>query len=206
MAAPTDFPDWATDTNYNGGPDDGTPTKEEPTSGEIANGNVRGIPPSPQKFNWWQGLVGLWVRHLDESRVTALSAHFTVETSATGAWQNLTIITADTGITVSGGNRARLPVGKYAVTWKAKVLTSSTGPNPTVNLDLTVNSGGSTVTYAAPETRPGSTATVYVNCGDTVHIEVVDSDADLVGLTVAASDGTPSLSAAGRMTIVRLSA
>ncbi len=200
------MPEWATSANYNAGPLNGQATRVEPTSGEKANGWWLNQKPPVRKFNWLLGLLCDWAKHLDESRVTALSAHFTVETSATGAWQNLTVVTADTGITVSGGNRARLPVGKYAVTWKAKMLTSSTGSNPTVSLDLTVNSGGSAVTYAASETRPGSTATVYVNCGDTVHIEVVDSDADLVGLTVSASDGTPSLSAAGRLTIVRLNA
>lgn len=66
MPAPSDYPDFATDTNYTNGPDAGTATKIEPSSGELAEGHIREDAPSPQKMNWWQSLVGLWVRWLDE--------------------------------------------------------------------------------------------------------------------------------------------
>lgn len=66
MARPTDFPDFATDTNYTNGPDVGTSTKIEPSAGELAEGHVGGTAPPAQKENWWKNLVGLWVRHVDD--------------------------------------------------------------------------------------------------------------------------------------------
>lgn len=67
MAAPSDFPDWATSENYSSGEHSGEPTKIEPTPGLIAQGHSPGKAPGPQPFNWWRNLVGRWVRHLDAS-------------------------------------------------------------------------------------------------------------------------------------------
>jgi len=57
-----DWPDWAVDTENNGS--DNTPNKVEPTPTKKAKG--WGFPEKPPRgeFNWWQNLVGLWVRQL----------------------------------------------------------------------------------------------------------------------------------------------
>jgi hypothetical protein len=64
MNIPKDLPTWATDQNYTNGPDVGTPTKIVPSSGELAEGNIRGTAPSPQKFNYWQNNVSAWIESL----------------------------------------------------------------------------------------------------------------------------------------------
>jgi len=64
MPAPTKYPDWAT----NGGG-----TVVEPPAGKVAAGWVPSEQPPSGWFNWWQGLVGQWVRWL-ESQTTAATA------------------------------------------------------------------------------------------------------------------------------------
>lgn len=53
MAAPTEYPDWATDETNNLAP---PPSK-------VAEGWVPAEEPPSSWFNWWMNLVGLWVRH-----------------------------------------------------------------------------------------------------------------------------------------------
>jgi hypothetical protein len=55
MPAPTNHPDWATDATNN----------VEPPSGKVAVGWVAGEEPPASWFNWWQNLVGLWIRWFD---------------------------------------------------------------------------------------------------------------------------------------------
>jgi len=74
MAAPTDFPDFSTDTNFTNGPQVGTATKVEPTAGELAEGYVPGTATPAQKMNWWMNLVGRWVRHFADERLPAIDA------------------------------------------------------------------------------------------------------------------------------------
>jgi hypothetical protein len=75
------LPTWATDTNYTNGPDAGTATKVEPSAGELAEGNIRGIPPTAQGFNWWQGKVGEWVAFLSQAPHT-----YVLEAGDSGDW------------------------------------------------------------------------------------------------------------------------
>lgn len=73
---PTDFPTFATNTNYSTGPDNGTATKIAFTGGEIANGNIKGpgYAPNAKKYNWWMNLVGRWVLYIDEKITELLAA------------------------------------------------------------------------------------------------------------------------------------
>ena len=61
MPAPTEYPDWATDETNN----------VEPPDGKKAEGWIPAEEPPSSWFNWWQWIVGLWVRWLD-SQVIAL--------------------------------------------------------------------------------------------------------------------------------------
>lgn len=74
MTQPIDYPDFATDANYTNGPNVGTPTKVTPSAGELAEGNISGTAPSAQKANWWQSLVGLWIRYFSEEKVPEIEA------------------------------------------------------------------------------------------------------------------------------------
>lgn len=56
MPAPTEYPDWATDESNN----------VEPPAGKVAEGWVPSEQPPSSWFNWWQWLVGKWVRWLEE--------------------------------------------------------------------------------------------------------------------------------------------
>ena len=59
MPRPTDHPDWAT------APSDPTDLVRPP-AGRLADGWNPAERPPAQHFNWWQNLVGLWARWLDE--------------------------------------------------------------------------------------------------------------------------------------------
>lgn len=65
MPKPSDLPVWSTDTNYVGGPENGTPTKLEPSGGKQAVGHLPSEFPRPQYMNWWQNLVYLWLAYFD---------------------------------------------------------------------------------------------------------------------------------------------
>lgn len=56
MPAPTEYPDWATDETNN----------VEPPDAKKALGWVPAEEPPSSWFNWWQWIVGLWVRWFDE--------------------------------------------------------------------------------------------------------------------------------------------
>lgn len=63
---PTQAATWATDTNYTGGAEAGTPTKVAPSAGRQAEGVEPGAKYPAQEFNWEQNLVGQWtdfIRH-----------------------------------------------------------------------------------------------------------------------------------------------
>ena len=59
MPRPADHPDWAT------APSDPTDIVRPP-AGRLADGWNPAERPPAQHFNWWQNLVGLWTRWLDE--------------------------------------------------------------------------------------------------------------------------------------------
>lgn len=61
MPAPTKYPDWATD---------GANTVEPP-AGKVAAGWLPAEQPPAGWFNWWQHIVGLWTRWLEE-RINSL--------------------------------------------------------------------------------------------------------------------------------------
>lgn len=70
MPAPTHYPDWGTDETNN----------VEPPGGKKAAGWVPAEQPPSGWFNWWQWIVGVWVRWLDaltvehEAEITTLQA------------------------------------------------------------------------------------------------------------------------------------
>jgi hypothetical protein len=64
MPAPTDSPEWATDTNYTSGPDTGTGTKATPSAGVIGQGFIPGDYFGSQWVNWLLNLLSRWVVHL----------------------------------------------------------------------------------------------------------------------------------------------
>jgi hypothetical protein len=66
MAKPTQNYDWATNTNYAGGPDTGTATKIEPPSGNRADGWRREDHPPAQMQNWWQNAIQKWAEYFEE--------------------------------------------------------------------------------------------------------------------------------------------
>lgn len=66
MAKPaTSLPSLATDTNFSAGPDSGTPTKVEPSSGQKAQGFVPGSPFVAQWWNWLGYAIGVWLAYFD---------------------------------------------------------------------------------------------------------------------------------------------
>lgn len=75
MAEPTeDISDleWATNTNYAGGEDVGTVTKDEPSAGRKADGwrgGTTGDKPPGQEWNWWRHWLVKWVRFIWEEAV-----------------------------------------------------------------------------------------------------------------------------------------
>ncbi len=74
MTRPTTFPDWATNTNYAGGPDIGTVTKVAPSAGRIADGWRNTDVPPAQEQNHEANLTGQWIRYFDD-RIEAFEFH-----------------------------------------------------------------------------------------------------------------------------------
>lgn len=60
---PNQEPEFASDTNYTGGPLIGFPTKAEPTAAEKQQGFEPGEEPPAQKFNWQRNLVYRWSQY-----------------------------------------------------------------------------------------------------------------------------------------------
>ena len=109
MAAPSKYPDWATDQTNN----------LEPPAGKVAAGWVAGEEPPSGWFNWWQNLVGLWVRELAGSKADVLAAqklaalNLTTRAPAGGATDNYYAA----GFGLTGGapyTRTWLAVGQKA--------------------------------------------------------------------------------------------
>jgi hypothetical protein len=57
-------PTWATDTNFASGDEAGLSTKVEPSSGQIAQGDVSGLAAPSVWSNWWKNKVGAWILYL----------------------------------------------------------------------------------------------------------------------------------------------
>lgn len=73
MARPTILPSWATNTNYVGGPNVGTPTKVAPSAGRRADGWRNNDVPPAQEENYELGLVGDWINHFDSGNTIAFA-------------------------------------------------------------------------------------------------------------------------------------
>lgn len=65
MARPTVLPSWATNPNYAGGINIGTPTKIAPSAGRVADGWRNTEVPPAQEQNYEMGLLGDWVNWFD---------------------------------------------------------------------------------------------------------------------------------------------
>lgn len=65
MPKPTQTVAWATDANYTGGAEAGTPTKVEPTPAKKAEGWEPAEEPPAQTLNWWMNLLGVWITWLN---------------------------------------------------------------------------------------------------------------------------------------------
>lgn len=121
MSAPTEHPDFATDTNYTNGPDVGTATKVEPSSGELAEGHIRETAPSPQKMNWWQNLVGKWNRWTAQVLDTIHSAtygNWIPQTSAAAG--QLWACGYGNGVFVAVGAGGEIFTSPDGITWTAR--------------------------------------------------------------------------------------
>ena len=71
---PSSLPKWATNENYAGGPDIGTPTKVVPPAGRLSDG-WRSTDRAPaQHWNWLANLQNLWIEWLDSVSDIALAA------------------------------------------------------------------------------------------------------------------------------------
>ena len=72
---PTQYPDWATDTENNG--TNNSPNKSEPTASKLAKG--WGFPEKPPRgeFNWWMNKVGEWIRHILSPTYTSRADTYT---------------------------------------------------------------------------------------------------------------------------------
>lgn len=89
---PTNIPNWATDEEYNAGPDIGLETKLEPTSGEIANGFRRGSRAPARKTNWLLNALCAWRDWTEESvdeHTATLTNHGSRITSLEGYRANI---------------------------------------------------------------------------------------------------------------------
>lgn len=64
--------EFATNTNYAGGPDVGTATKSEFETGRKADGWRKGNKPPAQEFNWWMSWIADWVRFLYDEMLSPL--------------------------------------------------------------------------------------------------------------------------------------
>ncbi len=65
MAKPASVPSWATDANFSSGPESGSPTKVEPSSGAKAQGQVPGQPYRGPRMNWLFNLLCQWATYLN---------------------------------------------------------------------------------------------------------------------------------------------
>lgn len=74
VARPTVSLGWATNLNYAGGPDIGTPTKIAPSAGRFADGWRNNDVPPAQEQNYWQGLAADWVAWLDAPALSSIPA------------------------------------------------------------------------------------------------------------------------------------
>lgn len=123
-ARPADLPEWASNTNYDSGPDAGTVTRVKPSAGELGNGFINGVANSPdaQAFNWIGGSLSDWVTYLAELGRTAV---YTVSGTnvADGTKFTLTEDSADTGYTLSSDEVEVDDEGTYLVTWNLSVRT-----------------------------------------------------------------------------------
>lgn len=80
MSRPTAYPNWATNVNYAGGPNVGTPTKVAPSGGRMADGWRNNDVPPAQEQNYEMDLVNQWIQWFDDPSVadlTALAAYST---------------------------------------------------------------------------------------------------------------------------------
>lgn len=107
MAKPTQTAAWATDANYTGGPEAGTPTKVEPTAAKKAEGHEPGEEPAAQSLNWWQNVVGAWTAWLNG--IVAGASPQLVQMTAVGDLVASNTLTSDltiNNVTVTGDVQA----------------------------------------------------------------------------------------------------
>lgn len=195
MAAPEAFPDYATSTNYDTGPDTGTPTKELMMSGDIANGAIRGIPPAPKKWNYWANLVGRWIRYLEGATV----AQYTPSASSLALNGTLTLTEAFNfgGFTLAG-NGVQVPdPGVYRLTGHLLIQSSSTS-DPASGLIHTrvgtVGDAGAAEAGRLVGRRYSATPTDEFVVSGSFLYEITDPENELIWLrnVVAATITTPS--------------
>lgn len=74
MSRPTDYPDWATNTNYGAGPYPGQPNKAAPLAGNISEGFDPGSGVPAEWLNWLFNRTGSWFRWLLTLPTTASDA------------------------------------------------------------------------------------------------------------------------------------
>lgn len=77
MPAPDTIPEWALDDDYpmDAEPEEGTPTKVEPSSGKKATGWRPSEMPPAQYLNWWMWLVGMWIDWLQMAKLDFFVMH-----------------------------------------------------------------------------------------------------------------------------------
>lgn len=102
MAQPsTDFPDFASDTNYATGPDVGTPTKVAPSAGEISSGFIRQTAAVPQYMNYLLSTARQWFNYLKTLQSDAQFLGFNF--SWTGTHTHAAVTTHNAGVALNSG-------------------------------------------------------------------------------------------------------
>lgn len=105
MSKPTQSYDWATNTNYAGGPDVGTVTKVEPPAATEQDGWRGNQAPPPQYQNYWQNAVQLHLDYLSGIVDLMQASNWTAARDIAAAAEDLFAIAYDesTGTIIATG-------------------------------------------------------------------------------------------------------
>lgn len=83
MAKPATVPTWATNTNYVGGPQVGTPTKTTPGGTRLGDGWRKDDVPPAQEQNWFQNWTGQWLTWVNSLALVDSGAGVQIQISGT---------------------------------------------------------------------------------------------------------------------------
>lgn len=183
MPAPGSFPDFATNANYAGGPNIGTPTKSAPSAGRIQDGWRNNDVPPAQEHNWLFSFIGQWIRYFVASLLNIVDGGSYI---ASGT---------DISIGRSAAQKIFLTIPLVMVdriVYQAPTIYNAGLTNTTFNIDTT-SSVRFTPAYMASQTgnrfhvaATGST----VRLGDRIHFSRPTSSYNTFNTTIQRADTT----------------